>query len=280
MVVDNGSRALPALPAGARLLSPATNLGFAGGANHGARAAGGGALLFLNADACPAPDALAATLAGLAALPTADGLVPALVGADGVAQAAWQLRPLPRPGQLLAQAFGLDLVRGAEHPPEAGAAIEQPAAAALVLRRAAFERLGGFDDGFQPAWFEDVDLAARARAAGLVFRYWPAARFEHRLGGSLSALGYRAFLWFYYRNLARYLAKHHGRAWELALRALLPLAMAARLALLPLRRPRRAASRAGAARGLLAVAAGAVGGWRAPADLADAAPAALVRPIA
>ena len=86
--------------------------------------------------------------------------------------------------------------------------------------------------------------------------------FRHGQGGSVGPLGYRRFLWTYYRNLDRFLAKHHGRATAAAARALLVAGMLLRLAVLPLRRPRRATSRAAAARALLATAAGAASGWR------------------
>jgi GT2 family glycosyltransferase len=157
---------------------------------------------------------------------------------------------------------------GARSEPAAGSPVEQPAAAALALRRDALAAAGGLDERFHPAWFEDVDLARRLRDAGAVVRYWPAARFRHRLGASVPRLGYAAFLWIYYRNLVRYLGKHHGQAWAAAAVLALPLGMLLRLALLPLRRPRRAASRGEAARGLVGVAAGALSGWRLPAALA------------
>jgi GT2 family glycosyltransferase len=155
--------------------------------------------------------------------------------------------------------------------PAAGTAVEQPAAAALALRREAFARIGGFDAGFHPAWFEDVDLARRLRQAGLPILYWPAATFRHRLGSTVAGLGYGPFLYVYYRNLVRYLGKHHGRAWAAAARAALVPGILLRLLLLPLRRPRRAASRREALSGLLAALAGALSGWRRPRRLAEGA---------
>jgi hypothetical protein len=59
-----------------------------------------------------------------------------------------------------------------------------------------------------------------------------------------------------------YLEKHHGRGWAAAARACLVLGVALRLLFLPFHRPRRAASRAEAARGLAMVLAGALTGWR------------------
>lgn len=272
VVVDNGSSA-PLRLGSARLVrslegDQTRNLGFAGGVNAGAAAARAPILLILNPDALPADGALDRLLEGFAAHPEAAGLVPRLEGPDGASQAAWQLRTLPSPGELLLQTLPVPQPAGPRNEPPAGTVIEQPAAAALALRRSAFEAVGGFDPGFHPAWFEDVDFARRLRRAGLPLLYWPAARFRHHLGSTVPRLGYGRFLWIYYRNLTRYLARHHGPAWALAARLALIPGMGLRLLLLPLRRPRRATSRREAASGLLAVLAGAVTGWRRPRRLA------------
>jgi N-acetylglucosaminyl-diphospho-decaprenol L-rhamnosyltransferase len=264
VVVDNGSRgALPPLGA-ARLVRPPSNLGFGGGANLGAAVASAPLLLFANPDARPEPGALAALFDGFATAPDAAGLAPRLVGEDGVAQTAWQLRALPGPATLVRHGLFRDASRANAGEPGPGAPVAQPAAAALALRRDAFEALGGFDSTFHPAWFEDVDLARRLAARGLVVRYWPAAVFRHRLGGSVAPLGYGRFLWTYHRNLGRYLAKHHGRGWALLARLVLLAGVLLRLLLVPLRRPRRAASARDAGAGLLAVALGTLTGWRRP----------------
>ncbi|HSS51083.1 MAG TPA: glycosyltransferase [Thermoanaerobaculia bacterium] len=255
LVVDNGSSAL--LPPGLKVLHPGRNLGFGGGANAGAAEAKGEIVLILNPDAIPEAGALEALLEGFAAWPDAAGLAPRLVGTEGKAQFAWQLRRLPSPLALVLQAFpgfGGTSRGGAE--PEAGAPVEQPAAAALAFRREALAAVGGFDAGFYPAWFEDVDLARRLRDRGLILRYQPAARFRHGLGSTVPRLGYGPFLSIYYRNLIRYLAKHHGRGWAFAARAALVPGVAVRLLGLPLRRPRRARSRREALTGLLGLLAG------------------------
>ncbi len=252
VVVDNGASRPLWLPAHVRLVAPGRNLGFAGGLNRGAAEARGAALLLLNPDARPDPGALAALLEGLAAYPEAAGLAPRLAGREGEDQARWQLRPLPRLRDLLGQACFLDTPEGPAEAPPAGSPVAQPAAAALCVRRSAFAAVGGFDEAFFPAWFEDVDFARRAADAGLRFVTWPAAVFTHGLGGSVARLGFGPFLVAYTRNLRRYVRKHHGAAAALLLRLVLPLALLARLLALPLRRPRRAPTRAAAARALAA----------------------------
>ncbi|HVS03102.1 MAG TPA: glycosyltransferase family 2 protein [Thermoanaerobaculia bacterium] len=252
VVVDNGSRVLPPIAGqGRRLVAATTNLGFAGGANAGVARAEAELLLILNPDARPEPGALEALLQGFARHPEAAGLAPRLLGPDGAPQHRWQLRPLPRPGQLLAQTLFLDPVRGPEVEPAAASPVEQPAAAALALRRTAWEAVAGLDPRFHPAWFEDVDLARRLRDGAAPILYWPDATFRHSAGATVSTLGYGPFLAAYHRNLRRYLRRHHGRGWAAAARALLVKGSALRLALLPLRRPRRAASRRQAAAALL-----------------------------
>lgn len=277
LVVDNSGTA-KALPAGVRRLVPAGNLGFGGGVSFALTRARASRLLILNPDARPEAGAIDRLLAAFDDFPDAAGIVPALIDPSGRSQHRWQLRPLPAPWQLVVQALRLVAIHGPRQPPPRGTEIAQPAAAALGLRRAALEAVGGFDPAFFPAWFEDVDLARRFAEAGLTLRYAPAARFVHEGGTSVPALGFRSFLWLYHRHLGRYLRRHHGRLWAAAARALLVAAMALRVLALPLRRPRQAASRRAAAAALAATAWGALSGWRRPRDLYQAFRAPGERP--
>ena len=51
--------------------------------------------------------------------------------------------------------------------------------ACLLVRREAWSAVGGFDDAFAPAFFEEYDLAFALRAAGWRVRYQPASRVIH-----------------------------------------------------------------------------------------------------
>ncbi len=267
LVVDNSST-VSRLPSPARLIAPGRNLGFAGGVNRGADEARAPIVLILNADARPQEGSLERLLAAFGDFPEAAGIVPALVGPGGEPQHRWQLQPLPAPWTLLLQTLFLAGERGPRVEPARGSTVEQPAAAALAMRRAALRQLGGFDEDFYPAWFEDVDLARRLSRAGQRLLYDPMSRFVHTGGATIGGLGYGPFLWLYYRGLTRYLGKHHTGVWSLLARLTLTLGMLMRFALLPLRRPRRASSRRAAAAGLLAVIAGAWSGWRRPLEVA------------
>lgn len=163
-------------------------------------------------------------------------------------QFTFQLRRLPRlrddarelllVDHLAPNSRGRRRFRYADRDPEAPLAVDQPAAAALAIRRSAFRAVGGFDEAFVPAWFEDVDLSARLLERGSIL-YWPAARFQHRGGAASEALGFARFLPAYYRNAIRYRRGRYCLPARAAYRGLLAAGMVLRLAALPLRRPPR-----------------------------------------
>ena len=68
--------------------------------------------------------------------------------------------------------------------------------AALVLPRSLFERLGGFDERYAPAYCEDSDLCFRVREAGLETYYTPFSRVIHHEGishGTDTGSGIKAY---------------------------------------------------------------------------------------
>ena len=139
--------------------------------------------------------------------------------------------------------------------------VEQPAAAALLVRRSDFEAVGGFDPAFFPAWFEDVDLSAKLLARGRRIRYVPAASATHVGGVTMDALPWRDFRPLYVRNQFRYLARHAPAGVRAAAWAATVAGAALRLALAPVVRadhPRAdvAAAQVRGERGLLGL------GWR------------------
>jgi len=260
LIVDNGST--QEMPAGVAIQNSERNLGFAGAINLGLQNTQAPLVLVMNSDVCPQPGAVDSLIRGFERWPDAAALAPRLVAADGSSQFQWQLRSLPSVTTLLLQALLLPATGESRSELGPGQRVEQPAAAALVLRRQALLQLGGFDESFFPAWFEDVDLARRMKDSDLPIRYCPDAEFTHDLGSSIARLGYAGFLRAYYSNLCRYLGKHHGHLWAWAARLLLIPASLLRLALLPIRCPKRARTRREAAYGLWGLAQDAASGWR------------------
>ena len=56
--------------------------------------------------------------------------------------------------------------------------------ASLMVRREVFARLGGFDECFAPAYYEDTDLCFRLRSIGLKTLYQPRSMVVHHEGVS------------------------------------------------------------------------------------------------
>ncbi|MBI2323093.1 MAG: glycosyltransferase, partial [Chloroflexi bacterium] len=166
LVVDNGSldetTALVRVAAPwARLVALGRNVGFAPGMNLGARLARGDILLFLNQDVELRPDACAALRAAFAARPEAGVVGAKLLEPDGLTiqhAGGWLRRPL-----FLADHYGRG-ARDAGSPGPTAAQhdvareVEYVNGAVLGVRRQVFEQLGGFDEGFAPAYFEETDL--------------------------------------------------------------------------------------------------------------------------
>ena len=249
VVVDNASSdgsAAEAERAGAAVVRLPRNSGFGAACNRGAGEVAGlpaaEALLFLNPDAAlvDGEASLAALLAELDADPRVGAVAPALEG-DG--QEAFQLRRLPTLGSLAREAFlvnrlfpgnrGFRRERYLDRDRSAPFDVEQPAAAALLVRRDLFERVGGFDPAYSPAWFEDVDLCAKILESGYRIRFVPAARASHVGGTTMRALPYDDYLPLYTRNLLRYLRRHAGPVPRALARLVLLAGALLRLALLP-----------------------------------------------
>ena len=162
---------------GITLIEAPDNLGFSGGNNCGARAARGDLLCLLNPDVVvesgwlqPLLEALHDPKVGIAA--------PVLVNIDGSLQEAGQLlfddgctAAVGGPEVLTgdwAQAFTRD--------------VDYASAACWVVRREEFLALGGLDERYRPAYFEDVDYALRIEQAGQRTRLVAAVPVVHHQG--------------------------------------------------------------------------------------------------
>jgi GT2 family glycosyltransferase len=86
--------------------------------------------------------------------------------------------------------------------------VDQPAGAFLMIRRAAWELIGGFDERFHPVWFEDVDFCKRLHREGLRIVYVPSAVALHAGGHSADKLAWGTRQLYWYGSLLRYAAKH------------------------------------------------------------------------
>ena len=202
-----------------------SNLGFAGGVNQVFAATSSPYVLILNPDIGVSPGAVHQLRRFLDEQPKA-----AAVG--GYAGGAYLPRQLPTAGSLVRENLGMP-----KRPPVPGGSapyeVEQPAAAVLMVRRAAFLEVGGFDDRFYPAWYEDVDFCKKVKAAGWRIYFDPEARFTHEGGYSAKAMGTSAFAEAYYRNQLRYVRKHMSGIAGIAIRCSIAAGMTARAIAVP-----------------------------------------------
>ena len=199
-----------------RVLRLERNAGFGAAVNRGAAAARGELLLVLNNDAWLDRGCLAALAGRLGRELRLGWVSPRLFYPDGRPQMVWA------PDQGL---WGETLQRlrnriDGRHPRHLGrlprllARLGGPGwytGACALVRRTAFEQVGGFDPGFF-LYFEDADLCRRLRQAGWVLALEPAARAFHASAGGerggFVAVEYR-------RGQLRYYRKHRP-AWERA----------------------------------------------------------------
>jgi GT2 family glycosyltransferase len=185
------------------------NHSFAYAANHGADQSDSDLILLLNPDTEVEPGSVESLVEYLVEHPEVAGAVPLLVNPDGSSQHDWQLRNLPRLRDLALGRPGPPAFRA---PPSHATAVEQPAAAAWLIRRQVWDVLGGLETRFAPAWWEDVDFCARLRrwivsartAFSEGFHVVPEARVTHVGGASLRVLDTRRFTQIFMTNLIRY----------------------------------------------------------------------------
>jgi GT2 family glycosyltransferase len=164
-----------------RLISPGANLGFAAGNNLAAQTASGRWLVMLNPDAYPAPDWLERLVEAAARRPdyrvfTSRQLAdedPSLL--DGLGDVMFAAGAPYRGGYM-----------GKDPGDVAEGEVFSPCGAAMMVDRALFLGLGGFDETFF-CYCEDVDLGYRLRLAGEPTLLVPDAVVRHE--GSVSSGG-------------------------------------------------------------------------------------------
>ena len=153
------------------------NLGFIGSCNRGATRARGEFLVFLNNDTVVTAGWLDALLQTFRDMP-GTGLAGAkLIYPDGRLQEAG--------GVIWHDASGWNYGKfdDPDHPRYNFAReVDYCSGACVMVPRALFERFGGFDSHYKPAYYEDADLAFKIREAGHKVIYQPLAKIVHYEG--------------------------------------------------------------------------------------------------
>lgn len=191
-----------------------TNTGFAAATNLAARAGTSEYLLILNPDVTLDPDALARMVELLEGDPGIGIVGCRLSLPDGTEDHAAR-RSFPTPLSALAHFTGIN-----RHPkatggmrsylaPDAanGGTVDAVNGALMLVRRADFERLGGFDEGYW-MYMEDLDLCWRFREAGLRTWYEPSVSARHLKGASSGRFRNLRLDWAFHRGMLRFYRTH------------------------------------------------------------------------
>jgi len=178
IVVDDGSkdataRLLPQVP-GLRFHRNAQNLGFLKTCNAGVSLARGRYLCLLNNDTQVGGAWLDELVGTMRREPRAGMVGARLVFADGRLQEA---------GGLVRRDASAENVGRLSHPDDPRYNYLREAdyctGACVVMETAVFREMGGFDEHFAPAYYEETDLSFRMRARNLRVLYQPMARVVH-----------------------------------------------------------------------------------------------------
>ena len=224
VVVDNGSsdgsqamlrEQFPTV----RLVQNSANLGFARASNQGFALSRGRYGLLLNSDAILLPDAVPAMLKVAEADPRTGIVGARLLNGDGSFQASYTPFPSLLREFLILSGLGRLLFgrwypsRGPEE--EAGPqVVDYVEGACMLVRREAFEAVGGLDEQYF-MYAEEVDLCYAMRQKGWRVYYQPSAKVIH-LGGGSSRKRPVERECHLYQSRVRFCRKHYGsRAAEL-----------------------------------------------------------------
>ena len=211
LVVDNGSVDGSAAlvreryPA-ARLVENGRNLGFSAGMNVGmgllrASAEPPDVVVLLNQDTVVAPGWLRAILAPLEQDERIGAVGCKIYYPDGRTlqhAGAWV-----EPGRAVPRHYGYGEIDAGQY--DQPRAVEYVTGAAMALRMRALDQVGLLDEGYSPAYFEEIDLCWRLRRTGYLVHYAPGATLRHAESRSVADSVRRSAL--FNRNRLRYVAK-------------------------------------------------------------------------
>ncbi|MFN8152209.1 MAG: glycosyltransferase family 2 protein [Solirubrobacterales bacterium] len=194
------------------LLAQDENLGFARAQNIGIRRGRGAAVLVLNPDAALEQDTLEPLLQRLADDPRIGCCGPALIREDGSFDHAAR-RTFPTPLSALGHFTGVGrrMESGAladyRAPDVERGPVDAVNGAFMLLRRAALDDVGLFDEGYW-MYMEDLDLCARLKEGGWITYYEPTSRALHTKAGTTEGRRGPRLNIAFHRGMGRFYRRH------------------------------------------------------------------------
>src|SRR5437764_2805429 len=176
----------------ARVVRTGANLGYARAVNRGLARTAGRSILILNPDCVWQRGGIHELLLWLGTHPRCAIAVPRILNTDGSLE--YSVRSYPFPAVLLFNRYSLltrlwpgnpwtrrYLLSDWDH--ETPRSVDWASGAAMLVRRAAVDEVGGMDEAFF-MFNEDVDWCRRMNAAGWTVDFVPAAGVVHHIGAS------------------------------------------------------------------------------------------------
>jgi GT2 family glycosyltransferase len=188
----------------------AQNLGFSGGNNAGLDLAKGRHILYLNSDAYLVDDSVLGMISHLDAHPDVGLGAALLLTGDGKSGPSYG--HFPTAGTLAREFLGSGFTRLRAVCPDPGwddREVDFPCGAFFLIKGDLARELKGMDTAFF-MYYEETDLAKRARDKGFKCIYFGKARAVHLGGQSSSEVKSLSLTRMFYTNWKRYLKKHHG----------------------------------------------------------------------
>jgi GT2 family glycosyltransferase len=222
-----------------RFVQSEQNIGFGRSNNLGVRHASGKFLLFLNPDTLFQEDSIQILFRTLRTLPGASAVGAKLLNRDGTLQTSC-VQTFPT---LLNQVFDSEFLRERfPHNPFWGIAalytewpkptvVEVISGACMLIRRDAFEAVGGFTESFF-MYGEDLDLCFKLRRNGGAVYYVPDTRITHFGGGSTAQASSNFSNEMMRASVAHFIRLNRGPGAAFAYRMALGVSAILRLALI------------------------------------------------
>jgi GT2 family glycosyltransferase len=205
-----------------RVIPNEKNAGFGAANNQAMKQATGDFLLLLNSDAFPKPGATRALVDHLQRHPDLAVAGPRLLNTDGTLQRSCYRFPSPahawRDNLWITALFPASPLLGDYRtwPHDRDRDVDWLIGACMLVRRSAYEKVGGFDERFF-MYAEESDWQKRFRNAGYRIAFTPSAEVSHR-GGASGASERARINRHFFESLDAYQLKHHGLLGLISLR--------------------------------------------------------------
>jgi N-acetylglucosaminyl-diphospho-decaprenol L-rhamnosyltransferase len=217
------------------LVEMGRNLGYGAAANRGVRATDTELVLIANPDIVWSTGALDTLADAAARWPGAGALGPLIRNTDGEIYPS--ARALPSLGRGIGHALAgwwwpsnpwTTAYRNERGAPQEGS-VGWLSGSCLLVRRAAFDAVGGFDPEYF-MYFEDVDLGERLGRGGWQNVYVPSAEVTH-VGAHATGRDPRRMATEHHRSAWRWVRRHYPGLWWAPVRLVLRAGLATRAAL-------------------------------------------------